>query len=132
MVAAYHMFRHYCDCLARRIIDYHHACQRTPGGNPIEHKTHRPLLVGLSLVHERRSPPHRDPLPQATPDMQLLQPVESLHALVVEALARLNSLQVDHSVAVATVAPCETNDLPPKSLDAAWIRLVPKRSRAPA
>ena len=97
--------------LMRRVVDDHQHPERPARRDTVKDEIHRPDLVGGSRTHERLPLTHSDLLPATTTHLQLLQRVKPLHSLVIEPLARLPKLQVDHLGAVAAMPLSQRNDL---------------------
>lgn len=104
MVATNRVLRDNRNGLVRRIVDNYEALERAPGSHLIEHKIHRPNLVRAARPHQRLPFGSRDLLAPPTPDMQLFERVPPLSALVVDDLASLPELQVDHPNPISPMA----------------------------
>ena len=97
--------------LVGRIVDNHQALERAPGGNAVEDEIPGPDLVGAARTDQRLPFAHRNLLAPAAPHLQLLERVQPLDPLVIDELAGLPQLQIDHPRSVATM-PLRQGDDP--------------------
>src|SRR5688572_29905273 len=103
MIAADRVLGHDRYRFVRRIVRDYQELQRAPRCDSIEHEVHRPNLVRSTRAHQRLAICYGDLFPPSPADVQLLEPIQSLDALVVHELAGLAQLQVDHADAVAPI-----------------------------
>ena len=70
---------------------------------------------------------HRDLLARSPPDLQLLEPIETLDALVVDKLPGLPQLRVAHPRAIAPVTLRQSHDALPQGAVAILARSISQR-----
>jgi hypothetical protein len=113
VLTAHRVLHGHRDHLVRRVIDHRQALERTSGSDAIEHEVHRPHLVRQRRTQQRMTLRRDELLATPTPDMQLLEPVKPLHALVVHQFGSLPELQVNHPHPVPSMALRQRYDLRP-------------------
>lgn len=113
VIATDRVLGHDRDRLVGRVVHHDQALERTTGGDPVEHEVHGPDLVGGAWPDQRLAFRHRDLLAPATPDMQLLEPVQPFDPLVVHNLSGLPQLEMDHPDSVTTVPLRQGDDARP-------------------
>ena len=119
-------------CFVRGVVDHHQALDYPSRGHPVEHEIHRPDLVGRGRPYQRLPVGHRDLLATPTPHLKALESIQTLDALVVDRLARLAKLQIDHPGAIATMSLGKTYDLCAQRLVVVRSCLIPQCARAHA
>src|ERR1700759_4583736 len=110
MITSHTVLDHHSDCLVGSIVDNRQALETATRGDSVEDKIHRPNFIGSAWSHQGLALAERDLLAPPTPDLQLFQRVEPLDTLVVDDLAGLSQLQVNHRGSVASMPLRQRDD----------------------
>jgi hypothetical protein len=94
-----------------RVIDHRQVLDAASFGRAVKDKVHRPHLVGCHRALQRVALGQRDLLALALFDLQARLSVQAVNTLVVDDLASLAQLQVNHTGAISAVALGQGNDL---------------------
>lgn len=125
MIAADSVLGNNRNGLVRAIIDHDQTLDRPSGCDSIEDEIHRPNLVRGSRTDQGLAFRHRDLLATPTTNMQQLESVEPLHALIVHKFTRLPKLEMNHPDAVTAMTLRQGNDTRPQLDVAVGPRLIP-------
>lgn len=109
VIAADRLFRNHGHRFMRRVVYDCERFDRTALRDTVEHELHRTGLVGSARTDQRLPIAGQDLLPAPSSDLQLLQCVKPLHALVIALLPGLPKLQVDQSQAPQRRCRCASS-----------------------